>query len=153
MTRLLLLLGLLLPAGAATAGPFDTYQLIMWQDHTPVQIEGMKRLGFTGTKLRATGGKIDPAELAQHEASGLPWYLENVATDFYCPLSPLRAGEEGDLAVRPAKARRRADPADTSVFIREPSLSDPDWLARISTRLGRTWPPAVPLPSALLQPR
>jgi Beta-galactosidase len=34
-----------------------------------------------------------------------------------------------------AKARLRADPADTAVFVREPSLSDPVWLAAIRARL------------------
>jgi hypothetical protein len=139
MTGLLLRLGvallLLLRAGAAVAGPFDTYQLIMWQERTPAQIEGMKRLGFTGTKLRATGGEVDPAELAQHQASGLPWYLENVATDFYAPYHRYVPGKSVTWLFDAAKARRRAEPSDTSVFIREPSLSDPEWLARISTRL------------------
>ena len=63
----------MLHAGAALAAPFDTYQLIMWQERTPQQIEGLKRLGFSATKLRATGGQVDPAELAAHIASGLPW--------------------------------------------------------------------------------
>ena len=33
------------------------------------------------------------------------------------------------------KARLRADPADTAVFVREPSLSDPIWLASLRARL------------------
>ena len=138
MTRLLLRLViavLLLRTGTAAAAPFDTYQLIMWQERTPAQIEGMKRLGFTGTKLRATGGKVDPTELAEREASGLPWYLENVATDFYAPYHRYTPGKAVTWLFDAAKARRRAEPSDTSVFVREPSLSDPNWLARISTRL------------------
>ncbi len=138
MTRLVLrlaLLACLLPAVPAAAAPFDSYELIMWQERSPAQIDGLKRLGFTGTKLRATGGAIDAAELAAHEASGLPWYLENVATDFYSPYHRYTPGKAVTWLFDAAKARRRAEPADTGVFLREPSLSDPSWLARISARL------------------
>ena len=128
---------LLLWAGAAAAGPFDQYQLIMWQERTPVQLDGLKRLGFTATKLRATGGEIDAAELAKHEASGLPWYLENIATDFYAPYHRYVPGRSVTWLFDQAKARRRADPADTSVFVREPGLSDPAWLAKVTGRVER----------------
>ena len=126
---------LLLRAGTALAAPFDTYQLIMWQERTPAQLEGLKQLGFTGAKLRATGGQIDPAELAAHVASGLPWFLENIATDFYAPYHRYTPGKAVTWLFDAAKARRRQNPADTSVFIREPSLSDPAWQARIADRL------------------
>ena len=125
----------ILMAGTATAAPFDTYELIMWQERTPAQLDGLKQLGFTGTKLRATGGAIDPAELAAHVASGLPWFLENIATDFYAPYHRYTPGKSVTWLFDAAKARRRQDPADTSVFIRDPSLSDPAWQARIADRL------------------
>ena len=140
MTRLLLALIALvapLPLSAQAAGAFDTYQLIMWQDRTPAQIEGMKRIGFTGTKLRATGGVVDPAELASHIAAGLPWYLENIATDLYAPYHRYTPGKSVTWLFDAAKARRRADPSDTSVFLREPSLSDPVWRDRIARRLQK----------------
>ncbi|HYZ63781.1 MAG TPA: beta-galactosidase, partial [Acetobacteraceae bacterium] len=128
---------MLLALGAAAPAPFDTYQLIMWQDRTPAQVEGMKRLGFTGLRLRGTGGTIDAAELSAREASGLPWYVENIATDFLAPYHRYLGDDKPvTFLFDQAKARRRADPADTSVFIREPSLSDPAWLARIRTRLA-----------------
>ena len=120
----------------AAADPFDTYQLIEWQERTPVQVEGLKRLGFTATKLRGTGGAIDPAELAAHVASGLPWYLENIATDFYAPYHRYIEGQPVNALFEAAKARRRADPADTTVFVRTPSLSDPVWIAKVQDRLA-----------------
>ena len=119
----------------AAAGPFDTYQLIMWQEHTPAETEGLRRLGFTAAKLRATGGQVDAADRAQRIATGLPYYLENIATDFYAPYHRYTPGKPVTWLFDAAKARRRADPADTSVFLREPSLSDPLWLARIAARL------------------
>ncbi len=120
---------------AARAAPFDTYQLIMWQEHTPAEVDGLKRLGFTATKLRATGGQTDPAELAAHRASGLPWYLENIATDLFATYHRYTPGKPVNWRYNEAVARHRADPADTSVFLREPSLSDPDWRDRIADRL------------------
>ena len=110
MRRLIAAL-LLAQAGAALASPFDTYQLIMWQERAPAQLEGLKQLGFTGTKLRATGGQIDPAELAAHVASGLPWFLENIATDFYAPYHRFTPGKSVTWLFDAAKARRRQDPA------------------------------------------
>jgi len=124
-------------AGTALAAPFDTYQLLMWQERTPAEIKGLKQLGFTGTKLRATGGQIDPAELAAHIASDLPWYLENIATDFYAPYHRYTPGKSVTWLFDAAKARHRQDPADPTVFFREPSLSDPVWQARIDDRLQR----------------
>lgn len=136
MKHIALALALLLPVGTALAAPFDTYELIMWQERTPAQLEGLKQLGFTGTKLRATGGIIDPAELAAHVASGLPWFLENVATDFYAPYHRYTPGKSVTWLFDAAKARRRQNPADTGVFMRDPSLSDPAWQMRIADRLA-----------------
>ena len=136
MRRALFAALLLAQAGSAAAAPFDTYQLIMWQEHTPQQVDGLQRLGFTGTKLRATGGQIDPADLAAHIASGLPWFLENIATDFYAPYHRFVPGKSVTWLFDAAKARRRNDPADTSVFIRDPSLSDPAWQQRVDERLA-----------------
>ena len=136
MMRHLLAVLFLLRAGTALAAPFDTYQLIMWQERTPQQVEGLARLGFTGTKLRATGGQIDPAELATHIASGLPWFLENIATDFYAPYHRYVPGKSVTWLFDEAKARRRRDPADATVFFRDPSLSDPAWQQRVDDRLA-----------------
>ena len=136
MMRHLAAIALLLRAGTALAAPFDTYELIMWQERTPTQLEGLKQLGFTGSKLRATGGVVDPAELAVHAASGLPWFLENVATDFYAPYHRYTPGKSVTWLFDAAKAKRRQNPADTSVFMREPSLSDPAWQTRIADRLA-----------------
>lgn len=136
VSRWLLLVQLTLAAAPALAAPFDDYQLIMWQDQTPARTAGLVRLGFTGVKLTGSGGRIDPAKLTAAQASGLPWYVENIATDFLSPYHRFTPGKPVTWLFEAAKAQLLADPADTSVFIREPSLSDPDWLARIDERLG-----------------
>jgi hypothetical protein len=121
--------------GSARAAPFDEFQVIMWQDRTPAQTAGLARLGFTGTKLRGTGGRIDPLTLADRRASGLPWYVENIATDFYAPYHRSVPDKPVTWLFDAAKARLRADPDGTGVFVREPGLSDPAWLAAVQERL------------------
>lgn len=133
-----LLLGLMLLSGQArAASPWDDYQVLMWQDRSPAQMRGLAALGFTGTKLRATGGEVSAADRARHQAAGLPYYLENLATDFYSPYHRYTPGHDVTWLFDTARARRRADPLDPSVTIREPSLSDPAWLERLEQRLRR----------------
>ncbi len=120
----LVLLALLIIIASARAAPFDQYQLIMWQERTAPQIAGLKRLGFTGLKLTAANGRVDPAQLAAVRASGLPWYLENLATDVLSPYHRYFPDRSVTWLFDAAKARLRANPADTGVFVREPSLSD-----------------------------
>ncbi len=119
----------------AWAEPFDRFQVIMWQDRTPAQVAGLVRLGFTATRQFATGGRFDPSAVGP--ASGLPWYVENIATDFYAPYHRYVPGKTVTWLFDAAKARLRVDPADTSVFVREPGLSDPAWLTTIQARLAQ----------------
>ncbi len=119
----------------AVAAPFGEFEVIMWQDHSPSEMAGLSRLSFTGVKLMGTGGRVDPSKLAAEQASGLPWYLENIATDFFSPYHRYTPGKPANWLFDAAKARLRTDPADTAVFVREPSLSDPVWLGSIRARL------------------
>ena len=129
------MLAALVWASLAWAAPFDEFQVIMWQDHTPTETAGLARLGFTGTRLTGTGGRIDPARLAAAQARGLPWYVENIATDFLSPYHRYTPGKAVTWLFDAAKARLRADPMDTNAFVRQPGLSDPTWLAAVSARL------------------
>jgi hypothetical protein len=122
-------------AGPAHGAGFDEFQVIMWQDRTPAQRAGLARLGFTANRLHGTGGQIDAAMLTELQESGLRWYLENIATDFYAPYHRYTPGKPVTWLFDAAKARLRADPTDTSVFLRQPGLSDSTWLAAIQARL------------------
>ena len=134
MVRLLALL-LLLSASPARADPWpEQQQLLMWQDRTAAQWAGLKSLGFTGAKLRATGGQIDTAARATLRQAGVPFYLENTATDFYAAYHRFTPGKPVNWLYDAAKARYRA--GDPTAFIREPGLSDPVWIARIRDRLA-----------------
>ncbi len=123
------------PARAADAR-WDTWQLLLWQDRTPVQLDGLGALGFTGAKLRGTGGTIDAAERAKRQHAGLPPYIENIATDFYAAYHRYVPNQAINGAFVAAEARYRA--GDPSAFIRDPGLSDPAWLDRIRDRLAAT---------------
>jgi len=115
--------------------PWDEFQLIMWQDQTPARLAGLARLGFSGAKLNGSGG-IDAGALAMRRAAGLPYYVENIATDFYAPYHRWRPGIPVTALFDAAKARLRQDPADTGVFVRAPSLSDPTWQHTVVERLS-----------------
>ena len=119
-----------------TPDPWDGVALIMWQDHSPARLDGLRRMGFTGTRVIASGGRVSAEAVAQRRAAGLPFYLENIATDFYAPYHRYTPGKPVTWLFEEAKARRRADPADASVFHRQPGLSDPAWLASTAERMG-----------------
>lgn len=138
--RIVLMLMLLLPgrpSWSQTTDPWDSYRVIMWQDRTEAQMRGMPAIGITAVRLRATGGIVDPAERAQRVDLAMPYYLENVATDFYAPYHRFTPGKPVDWLFQEVRARHRADPADPTVFHRQPGLSDPVWIARIKDRLTR----------------
>lgn len=126
---------LLLLAGPAGAAPWEPFQLIMWQDQTPARLAGLARLGFTAAKLNGNGG-IDPAVLIMRRSAGLPYYVENIATDFYAPYHRWQPGKPVTALFDAAKAALRQDPSGTGVFQRSPSLSDPAWRQRVAARLG-----------------
>ncbi len=132
---LLCLAGLAGPA-AAEASRWDDYQLIMWQDQEVAGMAGLARLGFSGVKLRGTGGQIDPASVAARRQAGLPWFVENIATDFYAPYHRYTEGKPVTWLFDAARARRQQAPGDRSVFLRAPGLSDPAWLDAVRARLA-----------------
>ncbi len=136
MRAALLLAACLAAAPAAADERWDEYQLIMWQDQPAAALPGLARLGFTATKLIGNGGRIDPQALAERRASGLPYYVENIATDFYASYHRYTPGQAVTWRFDRDRDRRRSDPGDAGVFVREPSLSDPAWLAAVQARLA-----------------
>ena len=137
MRAALLLLAALAAVPAAAAAPdWNDYQLIMWQRPPASALPGLRRLGFTGLKLSATSGRVDQDALRDAQVAGLPYYLENVATDLYASYHRYTPDQPVTWRFDRDRARRRADPADASVFVREPGLSDPEAVAAVQARLG-----------------
>lgn len=143
MRRLAALAAVLLLLGAAPAGArgWQDFHVIMWQSQTAARYAAMRALGVDGAAVFGFRGPVDeaaiPKLLAAPLAAGMRIYLENLATDFYSAYHRWTPEHPREVNYRftALQRRHRADPSDMSVFIREPSLSDPAWLARISARM------------------
>ena len=113
---------------------WDRYELIIWQDQTPERLAALKEAGFTAAKLNGNGG-VDPAAVAKHRASGLQFYIENIATDYYAPYHRYTPGRTVTWLWDAQKSLLQADPARRDVFVRVPGLQDPAWRERVALRL------------------
>src|SRR5216684_529914 len=65
-------------------------------------------------------------------------YLENIATDFYSSYHRWYADRPVNWRFLEAKQRYWENPLDRSAFLREPSLSDQEWITKIRDRLVRS---------------
>lgn len=114
------------------------YQVVMWQDQPAANLPGLRRLGITGTKLLQPLSQAGRDGAEQRLSAGLRWYTENLATDFYAPYHRWMPPRSVTWLFDQTKARHRRNPDDLTVFHRQPSLSDPAWLASIEARLTET---------------
>ena len=121
--------------------PWSDYQIIMWQGQTPAGYATLKELGVTAGMVQADHrdeASTSMPSLARLVDADLRCYLENIATDFYSPYHKWYDGRPVDWRFVEAKQRYWANPGDRAAFIREPSLSDPEWLNKIHDRLIRS---------------
>ena len=121
--------------------PWSDYQIIMWQGQTPAGYTTLKKLGVTAGMVHADHreeASTAMPSLARLVDADLRCYLENIATDFYSPYHKWYDGRPVDWRFVEAKERYWANPGDRAAFIREPSLSDPEWLDKIHDRLIRS---------------
>jgi hypothetical protein len=144
-----LLAGLMLGVTGSNAraetpqSPWDDYQIIMYQEQTPQRWEGLRALGVTAGKVIGSRAEVFDASAVSRAIEPLlqakmPWYVENIATDFYAAYHRWTPEHPNDVNWRflALQAQHRRDRADRSVFIREPSLSDPTWLQHLHARLA-----------------
>ena len=120
--------------------PWSDYQIIMWQGQTPAGYKALKKLGVTAGMVEANhrdNASNSFAGLTRLVDADLRCYLENIATDFYSPYHKWYDDRDVNWRFLEAKQRYRANPRDRAAFIREPSLSDPEWLKKIDDRLIR----------------
>jgi hypothetical protein len=103
-----------------------TFPIVVWQDQTP---DGWRTLHANGV----TAGRVLRPWNRPALPAGLSWYCENVATDFYAAYHRWQPGRPVNVAFGEVQALARA--RDPRAFMRDPSLSDPLWLARIERRL------------------
>jgi hypothetical protein len=111
------------------------YQVIMWQDQPEAVLHRLHGLGITGTALVRPLSQSGGEKAEQRMAAGLRWYSENLATDFYAPYHRWTPDRSVTWLFDQTKARHRRNPEDPTVFHRQPSLSDPAWLATVEARL------------------
>ncbi|MGC2416034.1 MAG: beta-galactosidase [Stellaceae bacterium] len=118
---------------------WSDYQIIMWQRQTAAGYAALKRLGITGgmvssDRLDKPGQRVID-QVGEMLDTGMRWYLENTATDFYSAYHKWSADRPVNWRFREAKQRYWANPQNVAAFVREPSLSDPAWLGMIRDRL------------------
>ena len=118
--------------------PWSDYRIIMWQPHSTSGYRTLAKLGIDAAMVswRGVGTANLPRALRPLDATGLDWYFENVATDFYASYHRFTQGKPVNWRFIEAKKRYRENPDDPTVFYREPGLSDPAWLARIRARMA-----------------
>src|SRR3984893_10364481 len=130
-------------AGSFIASPSDIrwwdFQIIMWQVHDRAGYVALKRLGVTAGMLPIdhVSHMFVPKWIEPLLDADLRFYLENIVTDFYS--SYHRWSDDRPVNWRFLKAKQRywENPLDLAALIREPSLSDRDWLEEVSDRLIR----------------
>ena len=129
-------------AGSFVASPSDhpwsDYQIIMWQQQTRAGYAALKRLGVTaGMVLPWQLESITADPTAPLLDNDMRWYVENIATDFYSTYHRWSGARPVNWKFLEVKKRYRDNPLDPEALIREPSLSDREWLAKIRDRLMR----------------
>ncbi len=141
MKRMAVALALLVPIGPgrAAAPVWPDYQIMEWQPRTAQQLNVLKQIGVTGgmAPINRDAGTFDPNSPAPAalRSDGMRYYIENITTDFYAAYHRFTPGKRPNWRFVELQQRYQANPNDLSVFVRDPGLSDPDWLKRVTDRL------------------
>jgi len=118
--------------------PWLDFQIIMWQPQSRAGYAALKKLGVAAGMVQPPGsGTVTAEAFSPLLDSDMRWYLENIATDFYSPYHRWSGDRPKDWKFVEAKKRYWENPLDPSALIREPSLSDREWLNKIRERLTR----------------
>jgi hypothetical protein len=141
LAALVLATAAVMPAAASDRERWQDYQIIVWQPQSAPQYRALKEIGVTGGALqanRAEPSQFDAARAGAFRTAGLPWYVENIATDFYAAYHRWTPDHVENFRFNEIKSRYAADKSDPVALRRAPSLSDPQWLQRIRDRLMAT---------------
>jgi hypothetical protein len=117
---------------------WSDYQIIMWQPQTAPGYRSLKSVGFTAAALisnRAAPQAFARKNVVSLRRSKMPWYVENIATDFYSSYHRWFPDRPVNWRFVEIEKLYRQNPSDPAAFIRDPSLSDPAWLAKIRDRI------------------
>ena len=125
-------------ASPLPADQWHDYPIIEWQQRNSAQLAALKRIGVTAAAVIAdrdgtgTPLAVQTAPLIQ---AGFHWYIENIATDFYSAYHRWTPDKAVNWRFVALQQRYRANPDDLTALMRDPSLSDSIWQARIDRRL------------------
>ncbi|MEO8658278.1 MAG: beta-galactosidase [Bryobacteraceae bacterium] len=107
------------------------YMIMMWQPHSAERTASLRPLGVNGGQFSGRA-KTPPEFLLKNN---LRWYAENIATDFYSEYHRYRPDRIQNWSFLQAKELYRKDPSSKEALKRHPSLSDDEWLRKVSERL------------------
>lgn len=129
-------------ADRPAAGAWPDYRAIVWHPQKAGHCSALREVGIDAGAVIAPN-REKPAEgiegrVAPLRDCDLSWYVENIATDFYSPYHRFTAGKPVNWLFAEVKKMYRENPRDPRAFVREPSLSDPAWQAKIRDRLTET---------------
>ena len=130
---------LLMAAPAAAAAPdWSDYQIIMWQPQTAQGYRALQSIGVTAAMMHID--RDEPKRLVAEEfdplrRANMRWYVENIATDFYSAYHRWFPDRPINWRYVEVENIYRKDPTAAAAFTRDPSLSDPAWLKKVSDRL------------------
>ena len=136
----LMLAGVLLGT-SAQAHAWNDYQIIEWQARDAAQLATLKQLGVTAATVIANRdgtGKPVQQQFAPMLATGLHWYVENIATDFYSAYHRWFPNRAVNWRFVEVQHRYQQNPNDQTALWRDPSFSDPVWQRKIRDRLIAT---------------
>jgi len=122
--------------------PWRDYQIIIWQPQTAPRYATLKQLGVTAAAVplyrRDQPEQLPRREIAPLLCNGLSWYVENIATDFYSAYHRWFPDRPVNWRFEAVKRLYEESPLNPLALTRDPSLSDPKWLAAIRARLMST---------------
>ena len=127
-----------LPRGDA----WSDYRAIIWQPQKAGSCAALRELGIDAGAVISEDRERPAQGMEQRIAPllncGLGWYVENIATDFYSAYHRFSPGKPVNWRFVEVKTAYRDNPQDPRAFMRDPSLSDPDWQKKIRDRLTET---------------
>jgi hypothetical protein len=127
---------------AAAERSWRDYRAIIWQPQKPGSCAALKDLGIDAGAVipedRERPAQGFEQRVAPLRDCGLGWYVENIATDLYSAYHRYTAGKPVNWRFIEVKKAYRDNPQDLRAFMRDPSLSDPAWQAKIRERLIET---------------
>ena len=128
-------------AASHPALAWNDYQIIEWQRRDAAQLATLKKLGVTAATVIANRdgtSKSAQEQFAPMLATGLRWYIENIATDFYSAYHRWFPNQPVNRRFLEVQHRYQQDPDDQTALWRDPSFSDPIWQQKIRDRLIAT---------------